>query len=147
MHLLGRNFALQLEDKIKKESITSFGDVFKYRMIYFGKIDQEEYVDGTFTKYINNNGLLCVYGSHALGQKADCLIHFSYEKSEKKLMLVDIQGNEYDLFDLEIASANLYDKPQLIYCTGNLSDFAIKNFISNHKCNAFCISLGLKDLQ
>ena len=132
----------QLEDKIKKESITSFGDVFKYRMIYFGKTDQEEcvtieeFIDGTFTKYINNNGLLCVDGSDALGQKAECLIHFSYEKSEKKLMLVDIQSKGYDLFDPEIFMINLsffialetfYQQPQMqciLYFAWTFSDAA-----------------------
>lgn len=154
MHLLARNFALQLEEKIKQNGISSFGEVFKYKMIYFGKTDQEEYVtieefiDGRFTKYLNNTGLLCVDGSDTLGQKAECLAHFSYEKSEKKLMLVDVQGNGYKLFDPEIASVELFDKSQkFMYCTGNLSELAIQNFVSKHKCNEFCILIGLKGLQ
>ena len=116
----------QLEDKIKKESITSFGDVFKYRMIYFGKTDQEEcvtieeFIDGTFTKYINNNGLLCVDGSDALGQKAECLIHFSYEKSENpEIFMINLS--------FFIALETFYQQPQMqciLYFAWTFSDAA-----------------------
>ena len=44
MHLLARNFALQLEEKVRKDKISSYGEVFHYQMIYFGKTDREEYV-------------------------------------------------------------------------------------------------------
>lgn len=60
-------------------------------------------------------------------------------------MLVDIQGNGFDLFDPEIASTNLLDEAdqQYLYCTGNLSQLAISTFVSNHTCNVFCGIIGL----
>ena len=50
----------------------------------------EEFVSGEFVKYINNNGIPCVSGNNVIGQKAQCLSHFSYERSGTKLMVVDI---------------------------------------------------------
>ena len=38
-------------------------------------------------------------------EKAQCLVHYSYQISEKKLMLLDIQGSFFKLYDPEIATA------------------------------------------
>ena len=67
----------------------------------------EEFIDGDFTKYLNNTGLVCGNRSTDECKKAECLTHYSYEKSSEKLMLLDIQGSMYTLFDPEIASATL----------------------------------------
>ena len=63
-------------------------------------------------------------------------------------MVVDIQGNGYDLFDPEIASTELVDKDMnYLYCSGNLSDVAISAFVSQHKCNRYCVLAGLEPLK
>jgi hypothetical protein len=72
------------------------GPHLKYRKNFLGKTEEgktltvEEFVSGEFVKYINNNGIPCVSGNNVIGQKAQCLSHFSYERSGKKLMVVDI---------------------------------------------------------
>ena len=117
MHLLARNFAMQLKEQITKscKSTNLLGDFLMYRKIFHGETDQNEYVTveefipGDFTKYINNNGLVCADPSDIIGQKAECLTHFSYHKTDKQLMLVDIQDNGHDLFDPQIASTELVD--------------------------------------
>lgn len=116
--------------------------MLKYREIYYGETENgecvtiEEFIHGKFVKYLNNTGMTCVDESSNLGLKAQCLTHFSFEKSNKMLMLLDVQGSGSDLFDPEIASSELYDdKQHLLYCAGNLSQVLIRNFISNHKCN------------
>ena len=153
MHLLARNFASQLQHKIIEKHATVFGEVPRYRNIYYGEtaegecVTVEEYISGEFTKYINNNGNLCVAESDTIGQKAQCLTHYSYEKSEKKLMLLDIQGSGYDLFDPEIASEDLFDNSEILYCVRNLSKMAIRNFVAKHKCNVFCEIVGLTDFD
>ena len=59
-------------------------------------------MEGKFDKYINNDGKLC-YGRHKIiSEKAEFLVHYSYEKSNHELMLLDIQGCGYRLFDPEI---------------------------------------------
>ncbi len=151
MHLLARNFTLQLQEDIKKnDASATFGKVLKYRKLFHGVTENneyvtvEEYIPGQVTKYINNDGLCCVDTSDVTCQKAQCLSHYSYEKSEKRLIVLDIQGNGCDLYDPEIASAELIDADkQFLYCTGNLSRVAIDNFKNNHKCNHFCQVVGL----
>lgn len=45
-----------------------------------------------FTKYINNDGRLTKYVDEVLLKKAECLAHFSHQKYNGNLLLLDIQG-------------------------------------------------------
>ena len=106
MHLLARNFTLQLQEQIKKNNATAaFGDVLKYRKIFYEETEHneyvtiEEYVPGQFTKYIINDGLCCVGLSDVICQKAQRLAHYSYERSDKRLTVLDIQGSWCNLYD------------------------------------------------
>ena len=107
-----------------------------------GKIGEEyvtieESVDGTFRKCVNNNGSVCDKGDRsALFDEAECLAHFTYEGSEKEVMLLDIQGCEYSLIYLEIASKEL-TPTDLLFCAGNLSANAISTFVTNQKCSSY----------
>ena len=58
----------------------------------------EEFIEGTFVKYIDNTGLRCVNDSNLMGQKVECLVNFTYEKSQEKLMVVDLQVSGYTLY-------------------------------------------------
>jgi len=151
MHMLARNFSLQLEQKVQELQNNTFGEVPKYSNIYYGETDKEEFerfIEGKFVKYSNNTGGLCVDEADIIGQKAQCLSHFSYEKSKHQVMLVDTQGSAYQLFDPEIASAELFDdNAHVLYCAGNLSTEAIEHFTSSHKCNDFCKAVGLQPLK
>lgn len=154
MHLLARNFASQLESKVRNAGkLEAFGEMLSYRKIFYGVIDSsehvtiEEFVEREFIKYTNNTGLLCVEDGNILGQKAECLSHSSFEKSGRKNLLVDIQGSGTNCFDLEIASSDLCDGTEFMYCTGNLSTMAISNFIEINKCNKYCCLAGLPKLQ
>ena len=152
MHHLAQNFATEIEAKIEKEDLSGvFGPTLKYKNIYLGNmngesVSVEEFVEGTFTKYINNDGLPCGNIEEDLHKKAECLSHYSYVHSEKQVMVVDIQGAGY-MFDPEIASAILVDKKEVMFTAGNLSHLAINNFIEQHTCNMFCKCLGLEPLS
>ena len=65
-----------------------------------GKVDGsfsiEEYIDSDFIKHINNNGDLCEV------EKAECYAHFTCEKSDGKLIVLDLQGSYYTLYDLKV---------------------------------------------
>ena len=78
-------------------------------------------------------------------QKAECLSHFSFEKSDKKLMIVDIQGSGANLYDPEIATMELLADGK-IFCAGNLSKTAIDAFSLQHVCNKYCKILELAPL-
>jgi hypothetical protein len=69
-------------------------------------------------------------------QKAECLTHFSFEKSNKELLLIDIQG----------CGHRLGEENEILFTAGNLSTEAITNFTKSHKCNTFCTLLGLTKL-
>lgn len=148
-HLFARNFALQLTEKVRSEDL-DYGPTFEYNKVFMGRTDQgeyvtiEEYVDGEFTKYINNNGDICVHDMDE-AEKAEILVHFSYEKSCGEVMLLDIQGTGYKLYDPEIASTKpVDDQGKLHFCTGNLTLIAIENFFAFHRCKNYCKLLKLQ---
>ena len=150
MHHLARNFTSQLKEKVEKETLTEFGTSFHYKKVFLGKMSDgdyvtiEEFIDGVFVKYINNNGDICTEDD-VLCDKAQCFAHFTYEKSKGKLMVLDVQGAGLNLYDPEIASAELTDDDgSLRFCNGNLADGAIKNFFAKHNCNFYCRILQLK---
>ncbi|XP_028413094.1 alpha-protein kinase vwkA-like [Dendronephthya gigantea] len=149
MHMLARNFAIQLE-KTMESSV--YKTPLKYNKVFFGVTDDnqyvsvEEYVSGDFMKYINNDGISCVEESD-VSQKAGCLAHFSYQKSDRKLIILDIQGSDHTLYDPEIATSDLFDQDcEMLFCSGNLSKIAITNFVNDHSCNKYCKSAGLTEL-
>ena len=75
---------------------------------------------------------MCGDKADPLCQKAECLAHFSHEKSKGKILLVDIQGGGFELYDPEIASSELFDDNEMLFCAGNLSEMAISNFKAAH---------------
>lgn len=79
-------------------------------------------------------------------KKAECFVHYSFVRSDKELMVLDIQGCDYYLFDPEVATKESFSDGEFLFCTGNLSTNAITNF-SSSVCNDYCNLLGLTQLQ
>ena len=74
----------------------------------------------------------------------ETLSHFSYVKSQQNLLLVDIQGSGWRLYDPEIATVgSSFDGEELLFCMGNLSTEALKTFFEQHVCNDICTLLQL----
>ena len=148
MHALARHFAQMMENDAPLE----YGDTFTYTKLYNGKLNDEavtveQFIHGTFTKYINNTGDILVKDNSAIALKAESFAHYSYVKSGEQLIVVDLQGVGYCLFDPEIASVRLYDEDNSIYfCAGNLSVTAIETFLMQHKCNRFCKLMKLEEI-
>jgi len=60
------------------------------------------------------------------------------------LIVLDIQGAGYTLYDPEIASLDLLTGDGTYqFCTGNLSEIAMNKFFEKHQCNKYCKLLGL----
>ena len=151
MHSAARHLTKMLSTKIP---IPEFGQCFSYNRVFYTKFQGEpttiqEFVPGTFTKYINNNGKCysfpeqCTAVSKELQLKAECLVHLTYEstdQTDKRLMLLDIQGSEYQLYDLEITTTQLY-----FFC-GNFSIVAIAEFPKKHACDKCCEMLEFPDI-
>ena len=152
MHSLARNFTARLQQEVEKaDLVDQFGPVFAYKKIYFGKcagecVTIEEFIAGTFEKHINNTGDICGDENSDVCQKAQCFVHYTYERSDKQLMVIDIQGCGYTLFDPEVASKEISTDGEHLFCTGNLSSSAIDDSTSVHVCNQFCKLLKLQNL-
>jgi len=70
----------------------------------------EDFIEGTFEKYINNTGEICGDCYSEISLKAEAFVHFTYVNSNQQLIVSDIQGVNYWLCDPEIASAKLTDE-------------------------------------
>lgn len=86
MHSLTRSLAAMFTAKVKSVD-DNFGGCHK---IFFGKSDQqsvtiEKYIEGTFEKSINNDGVICS-AKEELKIKAETFVHFTWEKSDKILL-------------------------------------------------------------
>lgn len=159
-HMLALNFAEQLHHFVQHTCAKDFGKTFQYQKSFLGIIENsgetecvmvEPFIPGKFEKYLNNNGVP-VRGDvedFDLVEKAMCLAHFSFEKSDGKLLLLDIQGADYALYDPEFAtSENAIDASGgLRFCMGNLSTEATVMFTRLHNCNMYCKMVGLTPLS
>ena len=152
MHTLAQNIANQMTKYVDKE----FGEAFSYDNIYLGEIKPtsnanrgfvtiEKYIEGEFTKYVNNNGHVTADKKDVKTQKAEALVHYSYQLSKGQFLPVDIQGTDYKLYDPEVASTVHHDGGLINFCIGNLSTQAIVGFFEKHVCNTYCKKLGLKE--
>ncbi|KAJ7365535.1 hypothetical protein OS493_005647 [Desmophyllum pertusum] len=155
MHSVARQLTKQFSSKVP----TQFGQSFHYNRVFYTQFEDEpvtieEFVPGTFIKYINNNGELCSLPEQCTAEfqelclKAHCLVHSTYESTNHKLMLLDIQGSGYQLYDPEIATTELFceNKSEIYFCCGNLSTIAIGEFSKKHKCNMYCEMLELPEM-
>ena len=89
-------------------------------------------------------------GKETFFDKAEALAHFSYQESDGKLLLVDLQGTGYNLYDPEIATSADLDKDEQderFFCAGNLSEVVFTYFFESHKCNLYCRLLGLTEVE
>ncbi|GAM19169.1 hypothetical protein SAMD00019534_023440, partial [Acytostelium subglobosum LB1] len=88
---------------------------------------------GEFKK--NNSNYGAVLNNRSTPQ---AFSHFTYERSEKQMIIIDIQGVD-----------DVYTDPQIHtsdgkgFGLGNLGKTGINKFITTHKCNAVCALLGL----
>ena len=150
MHAVARH----ITQRFKMNTPSDFGECFEFNRCYYTTVNGqpatiEEYVPGEFVKIINNNGIIVPLSddesSVELLLKAECLVHYTYQSSSKKFMLLDIQGMGYKLFDPEIATAEVMDQDtnQVFFCCGNCSTVGIDAFLAGHKCNKFCTMMGV----
>ena len=129
-----------------------FVETFQYNSVYYEKIGSivsvtiEEFIPRKFVKYINNNESHCmILLQNECHGKADTFVHYSYEKSQKILVVLAIQGVGYSLRGPEVASKeNETDSEEHYFYFSNLSEKATLNFTETHVCNRFCRALGLQ---
>lgn len=94
----------------------------------------EHYIDGKYIKYNSNSGFVEDVQARNTPQ---AFSHFTFERSNHELIVVDVQG-----------VGDLYTDPQIHtfkgteYGEGNLGIKGFALFFSSHICNDVCRSLG-----
>ena len=152
MNSLARNLAARFSDRCTTV-IEDFSKI-AYNKVFFGKIDENEFVTvekfipGAFQKYINNDGTIAngvETSAHDL-KKVEAFVHYTYQKSEGNLMVLDIRGIGNILCDPEIATEDIVDiDDEFLFCLGNLAINAIQAFLGAHECNAYCEAVNIPD--
>ena len=77
-------------------------------------------------------------------------MHFSYEVSNEKFLLVGLEKADYKLHDPDIATTEtLIEAPSVeeFFYIYNLKETAIDNFFTAHKCNVFCLELKMAEIE
>ena len=70
-------------------------------------------------------------------------MHFSYEASNEKFLLVDVEGLDYNLYDPDLATIEtLIEAPSAeeFFYIGNLRGTTINNFLQHTKVSYFVLS-------
>ena len=153
MNILAQYIAKSFQEPAEKGSISfHFGETWHYSSIYFEKIGSiesvtiEEFIPRKFVKHIYNDGSQClILLGNECHDKANAFVHYTYQKSQRNLVVLDIQGVGYSLCDPEVVSKeNKTDSEEHYFYFGNLSERAILNFTETHVCKRFCRALGLQ---
>ena len=76
-------------------------------------------------------------------EQAEDLLHFSYDASNEKFLLVVLQGVDYILHNPEIAAIEILIEAR--FYTGNHREKAINNFFTAHKRNLFPPELDMAE--
>ena len=77
-------------------------------------------------------------------------MQFSYKTSNKKFLLIDLEGANYKLYDPDIATIETLIKAlsaEEFFYIGNLRETVINIFFTAHKCNVFCLELKMAEIQ
>ena len=70
-------------------------------------------------------------------------MHVSYEASNEKFLLVDVEGLDYNLYDPDLATIEtLIEAPlaEEFFYIGNLREAAINNFLQHTNVSYFVLS-------
>ncbi|EGC33807.1 myosin heavy chain kinase B [Dictyostelium purpureum] len=98
----------------------------------------EPYVEGQYRKYNNNSGFV----SNDERNTPQSFSHFTYEHSNRQLLIIDIQGVGDHYTDPQI---HTYDG--VGFGIGNLGQKGFEKFLDTHKCNAICQYLNLQSIN
>uniref|UniRef100_A0AAR2L869 non-specific serine/threonine protein kinase n=1 Tax=Pygocentrus nattereri TaxID=42514 RepID=A0AAR2L869_PYGNA len=100
-------------------------------------------MSGDFMKYNNNTGEE-ISPCCALEETVLAFSHWTYEYTQKELLVLDLQGVGVDLTDPSVIRADDKSSSEdLVFGPANLGDDAVQSFILKHTCNSCCRRLGL----
>uniref|UniRef100_A0A8C1MIQ2 non-specific serine/threonine protein kinase n=1 Tax=Cyprinus carpio TaxID=7962 RepID=A0A8C1MIQ2_CYPCA len=103
----------------------------------------EKNMGGHFRKYNNNTGEE-ISPSSGLEEAILAFSHWTYEYTNRELLVLDLQGVGAELTDPSMIRVD--DKSssgEMAFGPANLGDDAIQSFVIKHTCNSCCKKLGL----
>ncbi|KAF1813615.1 hypothetical protein P152DRAFT_394135 [Eremomyces bilateralis CBS 781.70] len=102
----------------------------------------EPFLEGTYVKYNNNCGYVNEEQSDdRFNQAAQAFSHFTFERSQGRFLVSDMQGVGHLLTDPAIHSL---DPGRFQLADTNLGQEGFKFFFATHACNDICRKLDLK---
>ena len=81
----------------------------------------------------------------SLFEQAEDLVHFYYEASNARFLLVDLEGADYKLYDPDIPA--ITPSVEQFFCTSNLREITINDLFTVHKCTVFCLELKMAETE
>jgi hypothetical protein len=110
------------------------------RMCLYSHLAVENELAGQYAKYNNNDGY--VNESECIECRvAQAFSHFSFEKSRRQEIVVDIQGSGCTYTDPQLHSVDE------AYGRADRGEHGFARFFKTHKCNFLCKELGLPEHQ
>ncbi|XP_051551691.1 transient receptor potential cation channel subfamily M member 6-like isoform X1 [Myxocyprinus asiaticus] len=142
---------MQRFNQVKPSSVpysSRFLDVFLLHWRSDGQwLTIEKNMSGHFRKYNNNTGEE-ISPSSGLEETMLAFSHWTYEYTNKELLVLDLQGVGVDLTDPSLIRADDQSSSgEMAFGPANLGDYAIQSFVLKHTCNSCCKKLGLSDLR
>ncbi|XP_016898711.1 transient receptor potential cation channel subfamily M member 6 isoform X3 [Cynoglossus semilaevis] len=106
----------------------------------------ERNMTGHFRKYNNNTGEE-IDPCCTLEETLLAFSHWTYQFSNRELLVLDLQGVGEELTDPTVVMAENQsgNRNELLFGADNLGDAAIKSFLQNHCCTSCCYLLGLTE--
>jgi Mg-chelatase subunit ChlD len=118
---------------LKGKSRIAFGDEY---------ISLEPFIEGDYVKYNSNSGYVNEDNpDDRFSQAAQAFSHFTFERSQGRFLVSDLQGVGHILTDPAIHTLN---PERFKLADTNLGQEGFKFFFSTHVCNDICRKLGLK---
>lgn len=102
----------------------------------------EPFIDGDYQKFNGNNGYI-TRQSDQVNDTCQAFSHYTWVKSDKRLVVCDIQGVKTRTGVL-LTDPAIHDKNVLLYGATNLGMRGIQKFFKSHRCNEICIRMGLE---
>ena len=105
----------------------------------------ERYLPGDFVKYNSNNGYVNLQAADS--EFAQAFSHFTFEASEGKQMVLDVQG-VYMASAHQVRPHMILTDPQVVlqdrsYGPGDLGEKGMRAFFKSHRCGSTCQKLRL----
>ncbi|XP_026996995.2 transient receptor potential cation channel subfamily M member 6 isoform X1 [Tachysurus fulvidraco] len=141
---------MQVFNQIKPSSEAQSLRFLDLSLVYWQAKNQwltiERSMKGDFKKYNNNTGEE-ITPSCGLEEMVLAFSHWTYEYTERELLVLDLQGVGAELTEPSVIRAiDNSSSRDLMFGTTSLDEDAVRSFVHNHTCNSCCRKLGLTDL-